>query len=56
MSIRSFFINSRVQLLAERSGANRLQCGFGEEDELRRKGTDLILKSTAEMEEMVLED
>lgn len=29
-------------------------CGFGEEDELTRKGADLILKSTAEVEKVVL--
>jgi len=31
-------------------------CGFGEEDELKRKGADLILKSTAEVGEVVLEN
>jgi HAD superfamily hydrolase (TIGR01509 family) len=30
-------------------------CGFGEEEELKRKGADLILKSTAEVGELVLE-
>jgi len=29
-------------------------CGFGEEEELRRKGADLILKSTAEVGELAL--
>ena len=28
-------------------------CGFGEEEELRRKGADLILKSTPELEEVL---
>ncbi len=28
-------------------------CGFGEEEELRRKGADLILKSTAEVREII---
>jgi len=30
-------------------------CGFGEEDELRRKGADLILKSTADVGELFKE-
>ena len=31
-------------------------CGFGEEEELKRMGADLILKSTAEVGELLLED
>ncbi len=31
-------------------------CGFGEEEELKRMGADLILKSTAEVGEVVLEN
>jgi HAD superfamily hydrolase (TIGR01509 family) len=31
-------------------------CGFGEEEELKRMGADLILKSTAEVGDVLLED
>jgi hypothetical protein len=30
-------------------------CGFGEEEELRRRGADAILKSTAEVGDLVLQ-
>jgi phosphoglycolate phosphatase-like HAD superfamily hydrolase len=30
-------------------------CGFGEEDELRRRGADIILESTAELTDVLLE-